>query len=332
MRGSDQTVLRRVEPRDARPPPILDVIFVHGLGGDGVTTWASPDTTESWLDWLSQDFPSIAVWSLGYPAGATKWTTDGEGMALPERAANLIPTMRCNGIGSRGTVFVCHSLGGLVVKQVLRHSSEMALPEWDVIAGSTLGVAFLATPHAGSNLATFVKVVNISRPTRTVLALTAHCPYLKELADWYRQNVTRLGIETAAYAESRRIRRGLRLITVVPPTSDDPGIEGCITTSLDADHLDICKPTSRDTDLYRGVETFIRRQLERVAPERANTVASDEAESPQAHEPTAAPPPADLVRQIRELQAMRDMKLLDPFEVRTIKMGILNRHYGVGHD
>jgi hypothetical protein len=286
--------------------------------------------TESWLDWLGDDIPSIAVWSLTYPADATKWTADGEGMALPDRAANLIPTMLYYGIGTRGTVFVCHSLGGLVVKQILRHSAEMAIPEWASIARSTLGIVFLATPHAGSNLATFVKVLNVSRPTRNVLALTAHCPHLKELADWYRQNAARLGIETAAYAESRKIRRGIRLITVVTTTSANPGIEGCITTSIDADHLDICKPVSRETDTYRGIETFIRRQIARL-PSPTGTAASHNGIT-RSQSPESAQPPAELVRQIRELQAMRDLQLLDQYEVSTLKMGILNRYYGVDHE
>lgn len=332
MRRGDQTVLRRIGARDIGSPPRIDVIFVHGLGGDGSGTWTPEGATESWLDWLAEDIPSIAVWSLSYPAGATKWTTDGEGMALPDRAANLIPTMLYYGIGSRGTIFVCHSLGGLVVKQILRHSSEMAMSEWNLIARSTLGVAFLATPHAGSNLASFVKVVSASRPTRTVLALTAHCPHLKELADWYRQNATRLGIETAAYAEIRKIRRGIRLITVVTTTSANPGIEGCITTSLDADHLDICKPTSRETDTYRGIETFIRRQLARVTPTNGTVGSAPMFDRLGPHQSQAAMPPAELVKQIQELQAMGDMQLLDSFEVTTLKMGILNRHYGVGHE
>jgi hypothetical protein len=231
------------------------------LDGDGTTTWKPDGRSDSWLEWLGHDIPTIAVWSLTYPAGATKWTTDGEGMALPDRAANLIPTMLYHDVGTRGIVFVCHSLGGLVVKQILRHSKEMAVPEWASIARSTLGVVFLATPHAGSNLATFAKVLSVSRPTRTLLALGAHCPHLKELGDWYRQNAGDLGIETAAYAESRKIRRGLRSMTVVTTTSANPGIEGCITTSIDADHIDICKPESRETDTYRGIESFIRRQL-----------------------------------------------------------------------
>jgi len=325
MQSGDQTVLRRIGPAaNTVPSPIVDVVFVHGLGGDDSSTWTPDGVTESWLNWLTADIPEIAVWSLRYPAGATKWTTDGEGMALPDRAANLIPTMLYYGIGSRSTIFVCHSLGGLVVKQILRHSSEMAVPEWQVIAGSTLGVTFLATPHAGSNLATFIKVVKLSRSTKTVLALTAHCPHLKELADWYRQNATRLGIETAAYAESRKVRRGVRTFTIVTPTSANPGIEGCITTSIDADHIDICKPVSRETDTYRGIETFIRRQLTRVKPENCS--------SPEIYGHAAVAPPSELVQQIREVQAMGDMKLLDPFEAKELKMGILNRHYGVGDE
>lgn len=325
MQSGDQTVLRRIGPAaSTMPSPVVDVVFVHGLGGDDSSTWTPDGITESWLNWLAQDIPEIAVWSLRYPAGATKWTTDGEGMALPDRAANLIPTMLYHGIGSRSTVFVCHSLGGLVVKQILRHSSEMAMPEWKAITDSALGVAFLATPHAGSNLATLIRVVKVSRPTRTVLALTAHCPHLKELGDWYRQNATRLGIETAAYAESRKVRRGVRTFTIVTTTSANPGIEGCITTSIDADHIDICKPVSRETATYRGIETFIRRQVKRVKLEQCV--------SPDASRHAVVTPPSELVQQIREVQAMGDMKLLDPFEVTTLKMGILNRHYGIGHE
>src|SRR5260370_9593758 len=170
MRRGDQTALRRIGSTEGGAVPVLDVVFVHGLGGDGVGTWKPEGASESWLDWLGQDIPSTAIWSLSYPAGATKWTTAGEGMALPDRASNLIPTMLYYGIGSRKTIFVCHSLGGLVVKQILRHSTNMSKPEWQAIADSTLGVAFLATPHAGSDLATFIKMVSLSRLTRTSLA------------------------------------------------------------------------------------------------------------------------------------------------------------------
>ncbi len=312
---------------------MLDVVFVHGLGGDGDGTWR-PKGSESWLCWLAEDIPSIAVWSLTYPAGSTKWTADGEGMALPERASNLIPTLNYYGIGSRKTLFVCHSLGGLVVKQILRQSAEMAMPDWAPIAESTVGVAFLATPHSGSDLATFTKIVAVARPTKTTLALTSHCPHLKELGDWYRQNAARLGIETASYAESRKVRRVFRTVMVVTVTSADPGIDGCITTSLDADHIDISKPTSRATDTYRGIETFIRRQLVRSISAGGEMAAAGGAltvPTPGGLDAGTAPT-GDLIRKIRELQAMGDMNLLNPGEVSALKLGIVNHYYGVGNE
>jgi hypothetical protein len=93
---------------------------------------------------------------------------------------------------------------------------------------------------------------------------------------------------------------------------------------------DLCKPVSRETDTYRGLETFIRRQVARL-PSPTVTAASHNGMT-RSQSPESAQPPAELVRQIRELQAMRDLELLDQFEVSTLKMGILNRYYGVDHE
>ena len=46
------------------------------------------------------------------------------------------------GVGDRPTVFVCYSMGGLVLKKILQ-----TIPS---LQKSTKGVVFLATPHHGS--------------------------------------------------------------------------------------------------------------------------------------------------------------------------------------
>ncbi|MFC4857369.1 esterase/lipase family protein [Actinophytocola glycyrrhizae] len=318
MHDGDGPTIRRVGGK-AGSTRTLDLVVMHGLGGDDISTWTQKGSSESWLEWLVQDIPSIAVSALRYPAGLTKWTTAGEGMALPERANGLIETLLYHDIGSRPVIFVCHSLGGLVVKQILRNSSELAKPEWKVIAESTLGVVFLATPHSGSTLASIAKAVPLARPTRTTLALTAHCPHLKDLGDWYRQNVARLDIQTAAYAESQKVKRGFRLVTVVNSTSADPGIVDCVTTSVDADHSGICKPASRATAVYRGVEMFVRRQLARIPVNGVPLV------------PPINPPP-EVVRQLREFDRLGELELLPLADVTTLKMGFLKRHYGVNDE
>ena len=155
-------LLRRVGDAAA---PLIDVIFVHGLGGDTRSTWQAASSLDCMLDWIAEDCPAAQVWSLDYPAVTTRWTDRGRGMALPRRARGLIELLLQLGIGERGLVFVCHSLGGLVVKQILRHSRELSAPGWEDIANSVLGVVFIATPHGGSSLASFAKAAIVTRPS-----------------------------------------------------------------------------------------------------------------------------------------------------------------------
>jgi triacylglycerol esterase/lipase EstA (alpha/beta hydrolase family) len=54
------------------------------------------------------------------------------------------------GIGDRPVVFVTHSMGGLVVKQILHKAKEEKL---DKLVNNTAGVVFYSCPHFGSKLA-----------------------------------------------------------------------------------------------------------------------------------------------------------------------------------
>ncbi|MCV7252294.1 alpha/beta fold hydrolase [Mycobacterium hackensackense] len=259
MRKSREPSLRAVTSPGGTPS-ILDVVFIHGLGGNDLTTWQPKGATESWLQWLAADYPKVSVWSLDYPADATRWTTNGIGMSIAERADSLIEILLKYGIGTKKTIFVCHSLGGLIAKQILHQCVTLQVPRWRTLATSTLGVVFLATPHDGSSLANFSKLFPLWRPTRVTLALTANCPHLKTLGDWYRQNADTLDIETAAYAESEKYRS----LLIVDQSSANPGIKNCISTSLDANHLSIAKPGSRKSPTYLHVSEFIERQIIRA--------------------------------------------------------------------
>jgi hypothetical protein len=57
-------------------------------------------------------------------------------------------------VGTRPIVFVCHSLGGIVVKKALILAHERSSdPEYKQILDSTRGIAFLGVPHKGSGAA-----------------------------------------------------------------------------------------------------------------------------------------------------------------------------------
>ena len=158
--------------------PRATVIFVHGLGGHPYTTWThtQADPAALWPIWLAEDIPGLAVWSLGYDSPMSEWT--GTAMPLLDEAANILRTLIHEpGLQHGPLAFVCHSLGGLLVKQVLRDAKEQ--DEDSAIASlfdRTRHVTFIATPHNGSAKATLLDWLGVlfrrSDAVRGLVAVT----------------------------------------------------------------------------------------------------------------------------------------------------------------
>jgi triacylglycerol esterase/lipase EstA (alpha/beta hydrolase family) len=155
------------------PDRVGDVVFVHGLGGNAYETW-HPQGKKSddnfWLKWLGEDFQNTGIWSLNYSAEPFRWR--GNSMPLVDRAAHTLKLLEVNDIGSKPLVFVTHSLGGLLVKQMLHSIQDYGTPAWKLILDQTKGIVFISTPHSGSDLANWVKHISgILQPTISVSEL-----------------------------------------------------------------------------------------------------------------------------------------------------------------
>ncbi|WNM60481.1 hypothetical protein [Candidatus Nitrospira neomarina] len=239
------------------PERCADVVFVHGLDGDARTTWHPKESPDKfWPAWLGEDFPAIGIWSLWYAVSSSAWK--GTTMPLIDRATNTLDLFELDDIGHRPVAFICHSLGGLLVKQALRLAAESRNPAWRAIAEHVGLIVFLSTPHSGADMASWIQYLGkLLRTTVTVEELEAHHPRLRELNDWYRDNVESLGIETFVYCEKLPTAG----ILVVNETTANPGIAGVRPIPVDEDHVSICKPSSREAQIYRRVKRLIETNL-----------------------------------------------------------------------
>jgi hypothetical protein len=131
---------------------LSSIVAVHGLNGDAFKSWTDQDG-HMWLrDSLPAHVPNARIMAYGYDAAVRPSQTL---MHLHDFAQDLLDrlVMARSGEGAkRPLLFVCHSLGGLVVKQALVMAA-LSKSQYGSIVESASGIAFFGTPHRGSRTA-----------------------------------------------------------------------------------------------------------------------------------------------------------------------------------
>ncbi|MBH5402765.1 hypothetical protein HZZ13_33960 [Bradyrhizobium sp. CNPSo 4010] len=233
-------------------PGLGAVIFVHGLGGDAFATWRKGKESSSfWPQWLAEDLEQLDVYSLSYEASPVAWL--GTTMPIFDRAKQILTWLEP--LSERPIVFICHSLGGLLVKQMIRLASTGGFANWRALANQTRGVVFLGTPHTGADIAgTLDRLGAILGTSVSMTELAKNSPHLRDINEWYRNSARPLNIKTLPFYEKQPTHG----ILVVDETAADPTIESVAAIPLDGTHLTMCKPESREDFLYVTVERFVR--------------------------------------------------------------------------
>lgn len=231
--------------------PIVDVVFIHGLSGDAKDTWISGPKAEFWPLWLIKNLSRLNIYSLGYPSSLFSAINKIE-MDLAERANNLLELLAGRGIGPRPIVFIAHSLGGIIVKAVLRRALDSGDKDFEVIAKSTQRVIFLATPHKGASLASVLSL--IPKTSKQVQLLANDQGFLEDLNQFYRNFVSkRSDFSTITYYEKVKTKG----VLVVDKDSADSGASGPAPVAVDRNHIDICKPSDEDDIVFLGVSRHL---------------------------------------------------------------------------
>jgi pimeloyl-ACP methyl ester carboxylesterase len=234
---------------------LLDVVFLHGLGGDARTTWSSSGWP-GWLGWLGEDIPEITIWTVDYEGAPSKWWRRSSALPIVDRATNLSAVLENSGIGQRPVCFVVHSMGGLVLKEMLLDSNETPLKL--NLARATRAVVFLSTPHSGSHLATFAdRFRKVYRGSPAIVDLRRDNAHLRKSSNRYRDWAASSPVQHLVFFETALVNGFL----VVDQSSSDPGLTGVRPIPVDANHTEICKLDSRENVVYGQIRNLIRATL-----------------------------------------------------------------------
>jgi hypothetical protein len=129
-------LLKEYTPSSSIQEPIeVDIVAIHGLNGDAFSTWEHENGVLWLRDMLPSTLPGARIFSYGYPAGlffnkSVAGLRDYSQRLLRSLADNfeegvsyLRPSILALTFAEqekRPIIFVCHSLGGIVCKQVSR--------------------------------------------------------------------------------------------------------------------------------------------------------------------------------------------------------------------
>ncbi|XP_020231812.2 uncharacterized protein LOC109812293 isoform X2 [Cajanus cajan] len=260
--------------------PLLDIVFVHGLRGGPYKTWRIAEEKSStssplvekideeagklgtfWPgEWLSSDFPEARMFTLKYKTNLTQWS--GASLPLQEVSSMLLDKLVAAGIGNRPVVFVTHSMGGLVVKQILHKAKD---ERFDNLVKNTIGIVFYSCPHFGSKLADMPwRMGFVLRPAPTIGELRSGSSRLIELNDYIRHLHKKGLLDVLSFCETKvtPIVEGYGgwafRTEIVPIESAYPGF-GELVVLESTDHINSCKPVSRLDPSYTETLKFLQK-------------------------------------------------------------------------
>ena len=309
-----ELLLQPLEPRWNPKDFHADIILVHGLGGDSKTTWLNHIGT--WpIVWLLdaqsgirsmigrydiRDLPipnKIRVLTVAHRCDMFNNAHDTDPRLIAHRLVELLAHA---GVGSKPIVWIAHSLGGLIVKEVLyatRHGFRR-----DIFA-LTKGVVFFGTPHCGATWASTMRQADSMHnsaglkyldPSPSVGADGGNSDRLRKLNEFFSQTAVSFLNFSEGSPCSPAFLFPLASIVIVPDAQAH--ITGSVTASaeqqaeemsmgripprvhypcLDCHHFNIARPMNLDHATFRLTKTYIAYWLQYPITVTNNTECED---------------------------------------------------------
>ena len=224
--------------------PLIDFIFVHGLGGGSRKTWSKTGSvTDYWpQDWLPKDpaFSTVRVHSFGYDSD---WVRGKDNcLNIHQFGKLLLGEMSVSPSLSQANtpiVLIGHSMGGLVIKKAYMLARQGAA--YEALTERFHTMYFLATPHRGSDSAKLLNnILHFAYSSRAYVAdLERGSGAVQSINDEFRNYS--IDIDLWSFYETQKLKIGVISTLIVDPDSATLGYPGERQMPVNADHRSICK-------------------------------------------------------------------------------------------
>ncbi|KIW00619.1 hypothetical protein, variant [Verruconis gallopava] len=134
--------------------------LLHGIADDSDSAWTNKDTKVNWLrDLVPIDIPYARVLTYGYDASVSMFFGSNAALELQRSAETFLQELqtfrRDKRSKGRPILFICHGLGGLLVKRALIESSTKTTLRTEHLLDasiSTYAIMFFGTPHGPTSV------------------------------------------------------------------------------------------------------------------------------------------------------------------------------------
>ncbi|KAM0795973.1 hypothetical protein BDR22DRAFT_812731, partial [Usnea florida] len=262
------------------------IVFVHGLTGKRTKTWLADGAARPWpQELLAKKIPEARILTYGYDADVAHFLKPAGQNTVLEHATNLngdLTDLRLQTDSlRRPLIFVAHSLGGLVCEQAIVLSCNTFEAEHQ-LSHSLLGIIFLGTPHAGSDLSNFalalgdfIKFSAVKSPnTSNIDVLKKDSEVLAGIQKTFQTAIEKRGrlegrrLEIHCCTEEKPVQiLGRRIVE--PHSAAFPGYH--TSSTIPADHMSMTKFQGSSQVGYQRLSDRLRRWVDDIRKDPGTT-------------------------------------------------------------
>jgi hypothetical protein len=251
------------------------IVALHGLNENMFDAWTDPDTKTLWLrDLLPENIQIARVLTFGYNAYASSFYGSSSIETIQQHAHTLVADLQADrsleDCLQRPIIFICHGLGGILVKRALAYSSTRTSKHVDHLYSifvSTYAIMFFGTPHNGSDKASWLSPSQIihgselsghpARDNQLISSIEKESEALQTITDQFAPLMKQFHIFFFWEELQSEFPDGMRF--VVEEHSAAPIIGNTERSGIHSTHSEMIRFSTKNSSSYRTViEALVR--------------------------------------------------------------------------